>query len=255
MGITERKEREKVERKALIMRCAQELILELGVEKVSMMDIARKAELGKATIYLYFPSKELLFKEICLEAGNNFIEYIRKKSTPGLSALESMKLLWVSYLEMFGEAEDMMILMFNNIRDYLEAAFMSNNIRDYPQSAFPQIEEKADFPSYVLYEIIKDILEQGIAEGVFEPSINPEMVSRTIIALFSYVMESAARIPREFRKSHVTTHEMKTIFEIMLRGIAREGFDRSQLILPEPVHAESPGIIPVPKRTLSPQTE
>jgi AcrR family transcriptional regulator len=219
MGITERKEREKVERKALIMRCARELVLELGVEKVSMMDIAQKAELSKATIYLYFPSKELLFEEICLEAGNDFIDYIRKKITPGLSALEAMKLLWVSYLEIFGESEDMMILMFNNIRNYLESAFSFEGGR-------------ANAPSYTLYVLIKDMLKQGIAEGVFEPSINPEMVSRTIIALFSYIMESAARIPREARESHVTTNEMKTIFEIMLRGIAREGFDRSRLVLP-----------------------
>jgi AcrR family transcriptional regulator len=220
MGITERKEREKVERKALIMRCAEELILELGVEKVSMMDIARRAELSKATIYLYFPSKELLVEEICLKAGNDFIDYIRKRITPGLSALEAIKLLWVSYLEMFGEAEDMMILMFNNIREYLE-------------SAFPFVEEKTNVPSHVLYAAIKDMFEQGIAEGVFEPSINPGMVSRTIIALFSYIIESAARIPKEARESHVTTDQMKNIFEIMLRGIAREGFDRSRLVLPD----------------------
>jgi AcrR family transcriptional regulator len=219
MGIIERKEREKVERKALIMRCAKELILELGVEKVSMMDIAQKAELSKATIYLYFPSKELLFEEICLEAGNDFIDYIKRKITPGLPALEVMKLLWVSYLEIFGESENMMILMFNNIRNYLESAFSLEG-------------EKTNDPSYILYAFIRDMLKQGITEGVFEPSIDPEMVSRTIIALFSYVIESAARIPREARKSHATTDEMKNIFEIMLRGIAREGFDRSRLVLP-----------------------
>ncbi|MDR2185611.1 MAG: TetR/AcrR family transcriptional regulator [Treponema sp.] len=228
MGITERKEREKGERKALIMRCAGELILELGVEKVSMMDIARKAELSKATIYLYFPSKELLFEEICLKSGNDFIDYIQEKMTPGLSALEMMKLLWVSYLEMFGESEDMMILMFNNIRSYLESAFFFGK-------------EKENIPPYILYVLLKDILEQGVAEGVFEPSINPGMVSRTIIALFSYIIESAARIPKEARKSHVTTDEMKNIFEIMLRGIVREGFDRSRLTLPgsiRPNHEE-----------------
>jgi AcrR family transcriptional regulator len=226
MGITERKEREKVERKALIMRCAQELILELGAEKVSMMDIARKAELSKATLYLYFPSKELLLEDVCLKAGNDFIDYIQKKITPGLSALASIKLLWKSYLEVFGESEDMMILMFNNIRNYLESAFSFG-------------EERVNVPSYVLYAFIRDLLKQGIAEGVFEPSINPGTVSRTIIALFSYIIESAARVPKETRKSHVTTDEMKNIFEIMLRGIAREGFDRSLLTLPGPVCAES----------------
>jgi AcrR family transcriptional regulator len=35
------------------MRCAKELILGYGVEKVSMTEIAEKAELSKAVLYLY----------------------------------------------------------------------------------------------------------------------------------------------------------------------------------------------------------
>jgi AcrR family transcriptional regulator len=220
MGIPERKEREKGERKALIMRCARELILESGAEKVSMMDIARRAELSKATLYLYFPGKEELFAELCDEAGHDFVEYIRRRLRPGLPALDSLQILWVSYLEMFGVSEDLMILMCNNIRNYLN-------------TAFPLIEEKPEIPASILYSILKGILEQGIAEGTFEPSINPGMISRTIIALFSYVIDNAARIPQEARKTQGITYEMKTIFEIILRGIAREGLEHSRLVLPE----------------------
>jgi AcrR family transcriptional regulator len=220
MGISERKEREKNERKALIMHCARDLILELGVEKVSMMDIAQRAELSKATLYLYFPGKEELFAELCDEAGWDFVEYIRSRLRPGLSALESLRILWVSYLEMFGVSEDLMILMCNSIRNYLNAAF-------------PLIDEKPEVPASILYSILKGILEQGIGEGVFEPSINPGMLSRTIIVLFSYVIDNAARILPELRKTQGINHEMKTIFEIILRGIAREGLEHSRLILPE----------------------
>ena len=46
MGITERREREKTERRRAILNCARELILLQGVDRVSMDDIARKAELS-----------------------------------------------------------------------------------------------------------------------------------------------------------------------------------------------------------------
>jgi len=59
MGISERREREKTERRKAILDCARSLILSQGVQRVSMEDIARKAELSKATVYLYFSSKEL----------------------------------------------------------------------------------------------------------------------------------------------------------------------------------------------------
>ena len=87
MGITERKEREKTERKALIMNCARELIITMGAKAVSMTDIARKAELSKATLYLYFPGKELLFRELSKTEQEEFISFFRNRLTPGLSAL------------------------------------------------------------------------------------------------------------------------------------------------------------------------
>lgn len=62
MGITERKQREKTERRQAILDAAQRLFLEQGFEKVSMRNIAEAIEYSPATIYLYFKDKnELLF--------------------------------------------------------------------------------------------------------------------------------------------------------------------------------------------------
>ena len=62
MGITERKEREKTERRRAILAAAQHLFNEQGFEKVSMRNIAEAIEYSPATIYLYFKDKnELLF--------------------------------------------------------------------------------------------------------------------------------------------------------------------------------------------------
>jgi hypothetical protein len=76
------------------------------------------------------------------------------------------------------------------------------------------------------------MIEQGIIEGTFDKDTDPGLVVKTIIALFSQAVENAAKLPRTARKSALVIDELKTVFQIMLRGIAREGIDRSLLLLP-----------------------
>ena len=64
MGIAERKEREKQQRKEEIIQAAESVFYSLGLDQATMDDIAAKAELSKGTLYLYFRSKEDLFFEV-----------------------------------------------------------------------------------------------------------------------------------------------------------------------------------------------
>jgi AcrR family transcriptional regulator len=222
MGIQERREREKAERKALIMRCARELILEYGAEKVSMRDIAKETELSKATLYLYFPGREDLFREICAEEALHFTEHFQTLLRPGLSALEMLKLYWKSYVNLFGQSDDMLMLF--NMRHYLTP--------EYPFISIEENNDTAATPIYGFFNMIKNMIEQGIAEGVFEPDTNAAMFSHTILSVFSLIVENAAKFPGplEAQNSNIIG-EMRNIFQILLRGIAREGIDRSLLVL------------------------
>jgi AcrR family transcriptional regulator len=207
----------------MIKRCAKELILENGAEKVSMMNIAQRAELSKATLYLYFPSKDMLFNEICQETATQFLEHFRARLSPGLSAVQTIMLFWQCYLDMFGESEDMVILF--TMKHYLAP--------DYP---FIPIDKDSQSPvgsNYEFFVMIRDLISRGIAEGFFEPGVNADMVARTILSLFSYVVENAARQPKTSRKSQFIIDEMSNLFQIIFRGIARNGLDASCLVLPK----------------------
>jgi AcrR family transcriptional regulator len=222
MGIIERREREKAERKELIMRYAKELILEKGAEKVSIMDIAKRAELSKATLYLYFPSKDLLFKEICDTAADKFIAHFRSKYRPGMSAIDTLRLIWGSYLELFGESYDILIIF--NMKQYLA-----------PEFPLISIDEDARSPAgsnYAFYTLLMDVLTRGISEGVFAADVNPDGVCRLFLSLFSYFFESALKQPKTERNSLLVHEEMGSLFQIILRGIAGEGQDRSLFDLP-----------------------
>jgi AcrR family transcriptional regulator len=220
MGIVERREREKTLRKAMIMDCAKGLILERGVESVSMMDIARKAELSKATLYLYFPCKEQLFLEICNAAAVRFIEQFRARLRPGLTVIEAIKIYWNCYLDMFGESEEIMV--FFSMWQYLA-----------PGNPFRSLADEAGAQTiFEFYAAIRDMISQGITEGTFDPRTDPAMVARTLLSLFSTVVENTAKIPKDIRNTRLIVDELTTLFQIMLRGIAREGLDRSLLDLP-----------------------
>ena len=67
MGIRDRKEREKEARRQAILDAARDVFSRDGFQTATMDQIAEAAELGKGTLYLYFPSKHDLFITIFLE--------------------------------------------------------------------------------------------------------------------------------------------------------------------------------------------
>lgn len=96
----------------LILHCAFELFSLRGIDTVTMTDIAEKAEIGVASLYRYFQTKEELaiqcaeniWKEIENKMTSQFkIEYYEKKS--GIKQLEDIlnlfSLLYESHKDFF----------------------------------------------------------------------------------------------------------------------------------------------------------
>ncbi|MFO7667292.1 MAG: TetR/AcrR family transcriptional regulator [Desulfobacterales bacterium] len=66
MGIQERKEREGERRRQQIIVAARRVFSSKGLNKATMEDIAREAELSPGTIYLYFKNKDELYASLSL---------------------------------------------------------------------------------------------------------------------------------------------------------------------------------------------
>ena len=85
MGVKERKERQKVEMRDLILNAAHDLFLTKGFDQVSIRNIADEIEYSPATIYLYFKDKNDLFlalHDMSFKAFNQFIVDIFKIKDP-----------------------------------------------------------------------------------------------------------------------------------------------------------------------------
>jgi AcrR family transcriptional regulator len=85
MGISERREREREKRRQEILLAAWEVAEELGWGPFSVEQVAAKAELGRATIYGYFPSLDALIVALAGEALDAFSKQLA--AAPGLSEL------------------------------------------------------------------------------------------------------------------------------------------------------------------------
>jgi len=217
MGITERREREKSERRRAILNCARELILSQGVDHVSMDDIAHKAELSKATLYLYFSGKELIFNEICEESARIFLSHFKPLLENTVSGMDGLKCFWRGYVELFGNSDEMFIIF--KVRNFLN-----------PSLPFISLEEQ-NKSSHVdsIITIMKTLIEQCKAEGFFDPNLDSEMATRLLLSMFTNAIDSTARLPPELRKSPIVLNEMAKAFQLIVYGFAKEGINRSAL--------------------------
>jgi len=217
MGITERREREKNERRKAILDCARELILTRGVERISMEEIAKKAELSKATVYLYFSSKEDLLSEICEEGARCFFERLKTFPDAGLKGMAALKILWRGYVELFGSFNEMIIIF---------------QVRNYLDSWMPIVSMKGQNKSKnvnAILSAIKNIIDECKDEGIFAPDLDSTVATRLLLSIFSKIIEHASNLPAEVRGSPAVIDEMISTFQIIIRGFAKEGIQHSLL--------------------------
>jgi AcrR family transcriptional regulator len=78
MGVKERKERERRQRKSEILETAKSLFLKNGFLNVTMNEIAAATELSTGTIYLYFKNKEDIFAALAVIGSEKLDEIVDK---------------------------------------------------------------------------------------------------------------------------------------------------------------------------------
>ena len=154
---------DKVLTKRKIIKTAVELFSEKSYSQVSMRTIARSAEIGDATIYKYFPSKEkilvgyyeitahdavLSLDDIAAFDEYNLQEKIQVLLDNYLSTMladrkfvaESFTLLFQSPMFLFGDTNPVRKELHATIAKFLDDAFANDEITEFPfQSVLPDI--------------------------------------------------------------------------------------------------------------------
>lgn len=98
MGTSERKEREKEQKKALMLDAAEGLILEKGLDNLNMDEVAERAEVSKGSLYLYFKNKTDLVLGICNKATGMLSKEISEVLTKDIRGIEMVYTMGATFL-------------------------------------------------------------------------------------------------------------------------------------------------------------
>jgi AcrR family transcriptional regulator len=181
--------------KSHITTDAASLFARNGIKRVSMDDVARKANVSKRTLYDFFKDKEALLIEVLNEIRKPFTEHFAEMEKRPGTALEIMLLFNEKIMEKPTLLCD----------DFFE------DIKRYPEALEILLEEKRLF-----LEKVMKLLKRGENEHVFMSDINYDIIS----LLAQQQMQSAGTSDVFAKYTHEEVHN--TIFFIFLRGICTD---------------------------------
>ena len=174
MGIPDRRQREKEQRKTEIIDAAERLFFSRSYEDVSMDDIAREVELNKATIYLYFKNKETLFATIVLRGirilKERYMECMEKE-VPGVVKVALMGQAYYQYSQEYPDYLRM-------IHFYGSERFSGEN----PCTA----EIGKGYGTCRM--ILRDAIREGIDDGTIRADIDPFLMSMYLMISFMNIL-------------------------------------------------------------------
>ena len=98
MGIAERKEREKEQRRKDIIDAAERIFFSRGFENATMDEVAEMAELSKGTLYLYFRSKEDLQFSIFMRGSDKLMGLMKENMSEENDGYSNLLMLAESFV-------------------------------------------------------------------------------------------------------------------------------------------------------------
>jgi len=112
MGIHERKLREKENRVRQIINAAEDIFFSKGVDTATIDEIAKRAEISKGTVYLYFKSKEELVATVFGRALNILQDFIKESMAGKKNGLDKISGIGKAYIKFSQTYPDYFSLMF-----------------------------------------------------------------------------------------------------------------------------------------------
>jgi AcrR family transcriptional regulator len=206
MGITERKHREREQRRQQIMIAAKKLFAAKGFSRATIEDIAKEAELSPGTLYLYFKNKDELFAALSIKILKYLITRLEKLCTEkGL--MPGQRLTALKDILYDACAFDSWILI-NTFR--LQAS-------DTLQNLSPELVAEIDNRTHKIVAIMAEIFRQGMSSGTFIDR-PPNEVASVLWAVFSgaVLFDESQRNMDENSRPLLT---LDSAFDIFSRGI------------------------------------
>lgn len=210
MGIAERKERERLQRREEITQAAEKVFFTKGFENATMEDIAEFAELSKGTLYLYFKSKEDLHMAVGLKAIqllSHNSEPVRDSDQDAIEKLVSLGRICIAFSE--SHPDHMRAILSMEGFEIRSLSYTLTELQELIQEQSP-------------VGMVIQVVEQGVSEGLIRSDIPPVLMGHTLwmqlISVIRFVMMKKSL----FDMLHLSPTEVyESHFQLVLKGIKK----------------------------------
>jgi len=206
MGVSERRKREREQRKKEILDAAETLFFARPYDAVSMDDIARAIELSKATLYLYFRDKETLYSAIVergLRIWHDMISESVRDADSGIDQLAAIGFTNRRFVETHPDHYKA-YNVFRSGRFTVERKTDTEEIEAIQQilQAFSAITDSA--------------IKAGIDDGTLRSDVNPAVLSVLLMTFADSVNNLHPRLREKLRAQGITDDQfVKEFIDLM----------------------------------------
>jgi AcrR family transcriptional regulator len=209
MGLEERRHREREARKNAILKAARKLSFEKGFKSVTVDSIAKKAELSKGAIYLYFNSKEDIYVQILLREIDKFRSFLSDILNSGSTASDMLKKFSTIYTDAFLSDRELFRI------------FTSFMLHTGEMNFTEKIADRLMAATLATTDIIEQIFRYGIEEGEFSNQINPKQLKNAVWGLMNGIITLHLYVGKEATKEERIRSTVRESLAVFLRGISR----------------------------------
>lgn len=206
-----------------ISAVADRLFSENGIEKTTMDDIAQEAEYSKATLYVYFKSKDEIFHYIVLKGMKLLHGQLKKALTDNENTLDAYYVVCNT------------LAAYCNQHPFYFQSILETVASDIDSREQSPILEEIYQVGEILNHDVEMLIQRGIAQGMFREDLSYVPTGFVHWSALSGII-SLANKKQDYIRQRMgmsKTEFMQFGFEMMLRSIIKRDV---------PIKSEEPGI-------------
>jgi AcrR family transcriptional regulator len=207
MGLLERREKEKDNRRNLILASARTLFFAKGFKYVTVDKIAKSSELGKGSIYLYFNSKEEIYAQILLNDIDKFHQQFFALFNKKKTAADLLFEFSYFYADFFLNDPE----LFRILMTYMLHTDQMNLSEDQNRKIIVAMRKTID--------IISNVFQFGIDNNEFPAHINLKYNQFAIWGMLNGIISLHIFTGSEERRRERIRATIKLTLEIFIKGL------------------------------------
>lgn len=209
MGLQERRKREKEGRKNAILKAARKLSFEKGFKNITVASIAKKAELSKGAVYLYFNSKEEIYVEILLKDIDKFHATLADICERGGSATDMLRHFSDIYINFFISDKELFRILMSFMLHTDELQFSEHLNLQLIRATNATV------------DIIERIFNYGMERGEFPENLNIRQYKNAIWGLLNGIIALHLYIGKETTREQKIRSTVQSSLDVFVLGLKK----------------------------------